>query len=233
MDNKDEVIECKNEVIECKNEVIDNKDEIIECNHEFIECKKENTDNTFMCSKCNQDITYMLDSVYIDDTDINCKLKIDSDDLYEVYRCINNNCYSFVYISFDYLNKKEPACKWRYTYSEEYLYLLDKNKNYKTEKNNYRNNYSIIKEIIEEFKINNIYQGYYCFALVPGRGCGGAWDQDIYLYIKSNDLVYRYMLNDSSCHDFDDNSFKNSETILNKEFYNKERQYFKNSLPKI
>lgn len=96
-----------------------------------------------------------------------------------------------------------------------------------------RHYYNIIEEIINEFKTNNAYQGYYCMAVIPGRGCNGAWDLDIYLYIKSNDIVYRYMLNDCSCNGFDDDTFLKSKTVLNKDFYNREREYFNNVLPKL
>ena len=194
---------------------------------------------------CQEDISYMLDNPCINDEAKSCKLLLDTSDIkYPVYRCIDDTCYSFAHICENYLDY--GYCRWYREIKKENMFVLEDYNTYKYSSNfklsvssDSREHFSVISDIITEFKTDNAdnkdnpFHGYFCFELVPGSGCNGAWDEDVYLYIKSNQIVYKYMLNDSSCNYFNDYAFKRSCRPLNKLLYEKEREFFKNYLPRM
>lgn len=90
-----------------------------------------------------------------------------------------------------------------------------------------------VEQIINRFKSRGSYNGHYLVIKTPGSGCDGAWDDDIYLYVRADNLVYRYLSNDCSCNGFSGEEFANSEMVLNAALYEREPFYIDYKLPKM
>jgi hypothetical protein len=181
-----------------------------------MDCKHEKlTYNTnFICDLCGEDIGYLLDIRYVDKDTSPCKFVLNTEDiLCPVYNCADKDCYSFLYMSENYLDYQK--CRWYTEIKKENLFLLEKtNNNYKiTVSENKKHHFSTISDVITEFKKSHSFEGYFCFE-IAGTESDCSWDLDLYLYIKSGEVFYRYKLNDSSCNYFNGEEFKKSETSL-------------------
>lgn len=109
----------------------------------------------------------------------------------------------------------------------QWNYNLD---NFKLNLHNFnKENFRCFKEILNNQK--DPHRGYYIYIDHNGSGCGGYWDRDISLYIRTEGGVLRYRANDCSCNGFDEHHFKDSESFLSPELYLLEKEYVQGLLP--